>query len=70
MLEGRRFWVRTKENKKRQRQGQEAAAIITELLSLEPAPPLIASASALLRGQQGPAAAARPAPGSDDATRR
>lgn len=70
LLEGRRFWVRTKENKKRkQRQGQqEAAAIITELLSLEPAPPLIASASALLRGQQGPAATARAVADSDDAT--
>lgn len=59
LLEGRRFWVRTKENRKRQRQGQEAAAIITELLSPNPAPPLVASASALLRDRGPPAAAAR-----------
>ena len=34
----------------REPEGQDAAAIITELLSLDPAPPLVASASALLRG--------------------
>ncbi len=59
LLEGRRFWARTKENRKRQRQGQEAAAIITELLSLDNAPPLVASASALLRDRGPPAPAAR-----------
>eukprot|EP01044_Picomonas_judraskeda_P002575 COSAG03_NODE_188_length_10927_cov_5.525028_7_plen_269_part_00 len=59
LLEGRRFWARTKENRKRQRQGQEAAAIITELLSLDSAPPLVASASALLRDGGLPAPAAK-----------
>jgi hypothetical protein len=66
LLEGRRFWVRTKENRKRQRQGQDAAAIITELLSLDPAPPLVASASALLRGRRPPAPAAKFAQGDSD----
>lgn len=59
LLEGRRFWARTKENRKRQRQGQEVAAIITELLSLDSAPPLVASASALLRDGGLPAPAAK-----------
>lgn len=53
LLEGRRFWVRTKENRKR----QHAAAIITELLPLDSAPPLVASASALLRARGLPAPA-------------
>ena len=47
LLEGRRLWLRSKENKKRQK-----AAIVKDVRPLDPAPPLVASADALLRGKQ------------------
>jgi hypothetical protein len=73
MLEGRRFWVRSKEGRKRKKayRSQPAGSarddVAVDLLPLEPHPPLVATAVAMLKRVRATAASAHAAPA---ATRR